>query len=131
MKLLGGDDAVKIVATENQTSFEIGKTRVITRLIEGEFPNYEDVIPKEKKEKAKVSTDLFLSATKRASLFTNPDSLAIKLELTKNKITVSKSAPYIGESKRGKTAVYSGKNLSIGFNPAYHRHTGHYQRQRG
>lgn len=56
---------------------------------------------------------------KRVALFTNPDSLAIKLELAKDKMVVSKSAPYIGEAREEAAVDYKGKDLVIGFNPDY------------
>lgn len=120
MKILeDGEKEVKIVFNENQIFFDMGDTYIVSRIIDGEFPNYEDVIPKEKSDKVKIDRDSFLAASKRASLFTNQDSLAIKLEITKNKMVVSKNAPYIGESREDLPVSYGGKNISIGFNPAY------------
>lgn len=94
-------------------------TKVVSRLIEGEFPNYEQVIPKEIKEGVGIERSKFLAATKRAALFTNPDSLAVKIELTKDKMVLSKSTPYIGEAREELSVVYKGKDLAIGFNPDY------------
>jgi len=119
LKILGDEGDVKLYVSANQAYFDMGKTNLVSRLIEGEFPNFEDVIPKEKKEKAKIDRTKFLAAAKRASLFTNPDSLAIKLEFSKNRMTVSKNTPFIGEVKEETDISYGGKALSIGFNPAY------------
>ena len=118
-KLLGDEGDVKICFGNNQVSFDMGPTKVVSRLIEGEFPNYEQVIPKEIKDKVGIGRPKFLSATKRAALFTNSDSLAVKLELTKDKMVLSKSAPYIGEAREEIVVDYKGKDLSIGFNPDY------------
>lgn len=118
-RILTNEGVVKISFGENQVSFDIGPTKVISRLIEGEFPNYEQVIPKEAKEKVKVSREKFLSATKRAALFTNPDSMAVKIELAKDKMVLSKSTPYIGEAREEIEVDYKGKELAIGFNPDY------------
>ncbi|MBI5124120.1 MAG: DNA polymerase III subunit beta, partial [Candidatus Omnitrophica bacterium] len=98
---------------------DMGQTKVVSRLIEGEFPNYEQVIPKEAKDKVGIVRPKFLSATKRAALFTNQDSLAVKLELAKDKMVLSKSAPYIGEAREEISVDYKGKDLAIGFNPDY------------
>ena len=118
-KLLGEEGDVKICFGNNQISFDMGLTKVVSRLIEGEFPNYEQVIPKKVKDKVGIGRPKFLSATKRAALFTNHDSLAVKLELAKDKMVLSKSAPYIGEAREEIGVDYKGKDLAIGFNPDY------------
>ena len=99
--------------------FDMGNTKVVSRLIEGEFPNYEQVVPKEVRDKVVISRAAFLAATKRAALFTNQDSLAVKMELSKDKMVLSKSAPYIGEAREEIAVDYKGKDLAIGFNPDY------------
>ncbi|MFA6320254.1 MAG: DNA polymerase III subunit beta [Candidatus Omnitrophota bacterium] len=118
-KSLGDDGEVKICFSENQIFFDMGKTRLVSRLIEGEFPNYEQVIPKEAKDKIILSKNIFLSAVKRAALFTNQDSAAIKMDLGKDKVVISKSTPYLGEARVEIDAEYKGKEISVGFNPNY------------
>jgi len=118
-RILTDEGTVKISFGDNQVMFDIGPTKVISRLIEGEFPNYEQVIPKEAKEKVKVARDKFLSATKRAALFTSSDSMAVKIELTKDKMVLSKSTPYLGEAREEIEVDYKGKDLTLGFNPDY------------
>lgn len=118
-RLLGEENNVKILFDENQVLFDLGDTFVISRLIEGEFPNYEQVIPKEIDEKVTVDKDMLLAATKRASILTNQDSLAIKMDISKDRIAISKNTPYMGEIKEELGASYKGKNISVGFNPNY------------
>lgn len=119
VKLLGDEGDVKICFGNNQVLFDMGGTKVVSRLIEGEFPNYEQVIPKEARDKILITRAKFLSATKRAALFTNPDSLAVKVELAKDRMVLSKNAPYIGEAREEIGVDYKGKDLAIGFNPDY------------
>ncbi|MCK4463698.1 MAG: DNA polymerase III subunit beta [Candidatus Omnitrophica bacterium] len=118
-KILDDENNVRILFSENQIFFDMGKTKIISRLVEGEFPNYKQVIPEEIREKIKVNRAKLLSAARRASLFTNQDSLAVKLDISKNKMIISKNAPYIGELKEELDINYKGKNIAIGFNPTY------------
>lgn len=118
-KSLNEEGDVKIFFSENQIFFDMGKTRLVSRLIEGEFPNYEQVIPKEAKDKIITSKSMFLSAIKRAALFTNQDSAAVKMELTKDKVIISKSTPYLGEARVEIDVEYKGKDIAVGFNPNY------------
>jgi len=119
LKILGDDKNVKVIMTDNQIFFDIDKTNIISRLIDGDFPNFDDVIPKEKKDKAKIERTGLLAATKRASLFTNPDSMAVKMDFAKNKLIISKNSPFLGEVREELTVSYGGKTLTIGFNPSY------------
>lgn len=118
-RLLEGDGDVEILFDENQVLFNLGDTVIISRIIEGEFPNYEQVIPKEVKEKIVVDKDALMAATKRASILTNQDSMAIKLDVSKNKIAISKNTPYMGEVREEISANYKGKDITVGFNPNY------------
>jgi DNA polymerase III subunit beta len=119
VRTLGDAGDVKISFGENQASFTIGSTRIISRLIEGEFPNYEAVVPKEAKEKMVVPKERFLSALKRVALFTNQESMAVKMDLTRDKLVLSKSTRDIGEVREELNVDYKGKDISIGFNPDY------------
>ncbi|OGW74815.1 MAG: DNA polymerase III subunit beta [Omnitrophica bacterium RBG_13_46_9] len=118
-RLLQDEGEVKISFDENQILFDLKDTLIISRLIEGEFPNYEQVIPKETKEKIIVDRDALLSATKRASLLVNPDSMTVKFDISKNKMSISKNTPYMGEVREELGVLYKGKDISVGFNPYY------------
>jgi len=118
-RILADEGDVKITLGDNQVAFEAGSTKLVSRLIEGEFPNYEQVIPKEVKDKVILSKEAFLAAIKRVALFTNPDSLAVKAEFFKDKMVLSKSAPYLGEARVEVEAEYKAKEFSVGFNPEY------------
>jgi len=116
---LKDDGKVEIFFGDNQISFKVGGITLISRLIEGEFPQYEQVIPKEKKEKIKMDRATFLAAARRASILTSQDSQAIKLDLFKNRLIVSKNTPDIGEAREELEVEYKGEDISIGFNPSY------------
>lgn len=118
-RLLEEGGEVKILFDENQIMFNLGDTVIISRLIEGEFPNYEQVIPKETKEKIIVDKNALLAATKRALILTNQDSIAIKMDVSKSRMAISKNTPYMGEVTEELGVSYKGKELSVGFNPNY------------
>lgn len=110
---------VSMVIGPNQVLFDFGDVTIISRLIEGEFPSYQQVIPPEATNKIKVSRDQLLLAVRRAALLATPDYQAIKMEVFKEKLVVSKSTPDVGESREELTINHAGKELVIGFNPNY------------
>jgi DNA polymerase-3 subunit beta len=116
---LKDEGEIQISFGENQAMFDLGGLVIISRLIEGEFPNYEQVIPKEAKEKVVVDRENFLLAAKRVSLLTTQDSQAVKIDVEKDKMVISKNSPDIGEATEEISVNYGGSPLSIGFNPNY------------
>ena len=108
-----------LVLGNNQVLFELDRVMIISRLIEGEFPDYHQVIPPQSENKIKIDRERFLLAIKRAALLATPDYQAVKLEVFKNKLVVSKSTPDVGESREEISMEYGGKEMMIGFNPAY------------
>lgn len=119
LRNLKTEGEVKIIFADNQIMFELDNIIIISRLIEGEFPNYEQVIPKETKEHLKLDREKFLWAARRAGILTTPDSQSIKIDLFKNKMVVSKNTPDLGEAREELDINYSGSELSVGFNPNY------------
>lgn len=113
------DGDVSIVLGDNQILFDLGVILIISRLIEGEFPDYRQVVPEPQKDKIKINREKFLSGLKRAALLSTQDYQAVKLEVFKNKLVVLKSTPDVGESREEMDSEYAGKELAIGFNPIY------------
>lgn len=113
----GGE--LSLVLGENQALFDLGNCTIISRLIEGEFPDYQQVIPAASETKIRVERNAFLLAVRRAALLSTPDYQAVKLEVFKNKLVVSKSTPDVGESREEVPIEYQGKEIAIGFNPSY------------
>lgn len=118
-KTLKEDGCVLIKFTNNQVIFQINNTTIISRLIEGEFPNYQQAIPCKTETALIINKEQLIPAIKRASLLTTTESQAIKLHLTKNKLTISKTTPEVGETTEELEAAYAGPELQIGFNPTY------------
>lgn len=119
-RLLGDDGDVKIEFSENQILLSFGASFIISRLIEGDFPDYKKVIPEKSKNVISISREELLQATRRVSIFTDQESQAIKLNIQKTKLTISKNTPYLGEAREEIKADYSGsEEVEIGFNPRY------------
>jgi DNA polymerase-3 subunit beta len=110
---------LSLILGTNQVLFDLGEVMIISRLIEGEFPDYQQVIPPISDNKMTANREELLLAVRRAALLATPDYQAVKLELFKNKLVVSKSTPDIGESREEIPVEYQGKELLIGFNPNY------------
>lgn len=119
-RMLGEEGDVTLKFSDNQVLFSFDTSFILSRLIEGEYPNYKKVIPEKSPKEVKVLREEFLSAARRASIFTDQDSMAIKLSIKKKKMTISKNTPYLGEAKEEIDIDYNGSgDLDIGFNPRY------------
>ncbi|MDD5085444.1 MAG: DNA polymerase III subunit beta [Candidatus Omnitrophica bacterium] len=119
VKLLSDEGSVKIVLTKNQIVFVLKNLFLISRLIEGAFPNYTQVVPKDEKTTSKLKREEFLSALRRAALLTTPEAQAVKLDFLKGKLLISSRSPNLGESKEEIGAEHDGEDVVIGFNPYY------------
>lgn len=113
------DGKVKISIEENQISFMIDDTILISRLIEGHFPNYEQVIPRTSTIKLKITTEELLQATKRVALLTTGKSNSIKYSLKKNKLIISANTEGLGEARDIVGIDYAGEEMEIAYNPQF------------
>ena len=110
---------LSIVFGDNQILFDLDKTTIISRLIEGEFPDYQQIIPPPQERKLKIERELFLSSLRRAALLSTQDYQGVKLEVFKDNLVISKTTPDIGESYEKIPIQYENKEMVIGFNPYY------------
>ncbi len=110
---------VSLLTNANQMLFDVDHVLIATRIIEGDYPNYNQVIPEEQETKITLNTQEFLSAIKRANLLTTPDFQAVKFEVFKEKLVVSKITPDLGESREEVKIQYGGSEMIVGFNPHF------------
>lgn len=96
-----------------------GRRVVYSRLVDGHFPKYEDVIPKDFDKKATLGTGAFLSAVRKAALLTNEESRGVMLKFSGEELVITSRTPEMGEAEIRMPAVYEGDDLEIGFNPQY------------
>ena len=118
-KILRSEGTLKMLVTKTQAHFDFGKTLLSTRLIEGNFPNYEQVIPKEEKIISQVRREELLQALRRAAVLTTPDSQLVKFDFLKDRVLISSRSPNLGEAREEIPAQGQGAELAIGFNPNY------------
>jgi DNA polymerase III subunit beta len=96
-----------------------GNTEISMRRVEGEFPDYRGVIPKDSKYRISVGRDALLAAIKRAAIFSSERYHGIRLGLMPNSLTVSSTSPELGEASETVDVDFSGEEFSVGFNAAY------------
>lgn len=117
------DDLVKVGISKNQALFELPNCKIVTRLLEGEFLNYNNVIPKDKETRIKVKKNVLQGAIERASIFSitsaeKEKKYPIKMYITLGSLIISCTSQ-IGDAKEEVLVETSGKELEIGFNPKY------------
>lgn len=118
-KLLGSEGTVSIALAKNQIAFKIPNCIFISRLIEGSYPNYRQVIPEGLEQKININKEEFLSAVKRSTLIASDRSNSIKLNFIPKRLIISANTPDIGESRESINIPYEGKEIEIAFNPNF------------
>jgi len=129
MKLIqSNDEPVQIAITDAQILFSFGtaaspgRAVLVSNLVEGSFPPYEDVIPKDQDKKVTFDRDVLASAVRRAALLTNEESRGVRMSFKgKDKqLELSSRAAEVGEANiRCDLAGYDGDDIEIGFNPTF------------
>ncbi len=119
IRLLKDKGNVKISFTENQISFDMDGTLLFSKLAEGTYPNYRQVIPTSVTERISLERETLHQALRRASLLVSEKNHAVKLNFTKNSLSITSSAPDIGESRETLAINYKGRDISVGFNPDF------------
>jgi len=117
--LTEGDGDVAYVRGENHLFFEVGGRLLISRMIDGQFPAYERVIPKGNDKRIEFERDRLTNAVKRVALLSNERSRAVKIQLDKGKVDVTSSSPDLGEAKETLPIDYDGAPMQICFNAQY------------
>lgn len=123
-RLLQDKGDVEIKFTDNQAAFTLKDEKassilIITKLIEGNYPNYKQVIPGETKERIALPREEFLHALKRAEIMTSEKANSVKMAFGKNNLAITANAPEVGEARESIAVNYKGKEMAIAFNPKY------------
>jgi DNA polymerase III subunit beta len=129
LRLLGKGDKLKISFNERRAAFQIETNKdasglsdsiyLFSKVVEGNYPNYQQVIPKETHQRIKLERELFLQCVHRAALVTSEKSNSVKVKLTPNLLEITASSPDFGESHESMAISYSGPELQVAFNPQF------------
>jgi DNA polymerase-3 subunit beta len=117
--LAEGDGDIGFTRGENHLFFDVGGRLLISRMIDGQFPNYERVIPKGNDKHIEFERDRLTNAVKRVALLSNERSRAVKIQVDKGKVEVTSSSPEFGEAHETLPVDYSGSAMQICFNAQY------------
>lgn len=118
-RLLDGDDSVEVYIDESQAAFEFGNLRLVTALIEGNFPNYDMVIPKKHDKEAMLNTAVFTEAMRRTRTMTNDKFNSVRLKLADGQASLKVVTPEVGEYEESLEVEYDNENVEIAFNPDF------------
>ena len=117
--LVEGDGDVLFESSENHLFFDVAGRMLISRMIDGQFPAYERVIPKDNDKHIEFERERLTNAVKRVALLSNERSRAVKLEIAKGKVEVTSSSSEFGEAREELPVDYAGGPMAISFNAQY------------
>jgi len=115
----GSDEDVSIEFGENQASFSSGGTILTSKLVEGNYPNYRQVIPTSFSRKVELPSDEFSSAMQRISLVVSESSAYVQITFKDGKVEMKAASTEIGEGLESVNIDYSGPEISVSFNPGF------------
>lgn len=129
-RLVDKGEKIKIAFDERQVAFEINLDNaedsglvdhlyLISKIVEGNYPNYQQVIPKETEHRVKIERELMLDCVNRAALVTSDKSNSVKLKMSKNLLEITASSPEYGESHESMAITYDGPEVQVSFNPYF------------
>src|SRR3989449_4095202 len=118
-RLIAADADMEIARSDNHLGFRAGGTLVFSRLIEGPYPNYEQVIPRENDKSATVDKAAMAAALRRMSVVASDQTHRIRLAFSGGSVRFSVQTPDLGEAQDELSVTYEGEPLEIGFNAMY------------
>ena len=118
--LAGSEEDVKIEYNDSNAKFSFDNTELICRLIDGKYPNYEAVIPKENPNKLTIDRTQFLNSVRRVSIFSNKTTHQVRLKIAGSELNISaEDIDYSNKAEERLTCDYQGDDMQIGFNSRF------------
>lgn len=118
-RLLDDEGEMKIQLTNSQAAFSLNNSFLVTKLIEGNYPNYRQVIPGEAKYRIPLEREVLHNAVKRVAILVNEKTNSIKFTFADSQLTISTNSPEVGEAKESLDIKYDGPEMSLAFNPEF------------
>ena len=129
-RLMGKGEKVNIAFNDRQAAFEIGLDEsgesglvdhlyLVSKVVEGNYPNYRQVIPKETEHRVKIERELMLECVHRAALVTSDKSNSVKIKVSKNLLEITGQSTEYGESHESMAIAYDGPEVQVAFNPQF------------
>ncbi len=119
-RALGGvEEKVHIGLVEGQLMFSLGKLRLVTRLISGSFPNYEQVIPKDWKLRVRVSTESLRDAVRRVAITARDSAQVVRFRASEGLLRLESNTPEVGSAREELEVETEGEPLEVAFNARY------------
>jgi DNA polymerase-3 subunit beta len=112
-------DPVKVNFSDNQIFFEKGSVMLVSRVIDGTYPNYDQVIPKKNDQIMTTDTDSLLKAVRRVGILASEKSSPVKMTLKGPSLTIQSNTPDLGEAEEELEVAYSGNDMTVAYNARY------------
>ena len=119
IRTLGESGPLKILATPKQIAFEFDRMLIVSKLVEGTYPNFRQVIPQSNGDRVSMERETLLTGVRRTSQLVIDAVSGVKLTFTKNRLEILATAPEIGEARETMDVKYNGPDIGISFNPAF------------
>jgi DNA polymerase III subunit beta len=129
LRMLDKGEKLKVSFNDRRAAFQINADNpdtglmesiyLYSKVVEGNYPNYQQVIPKETHQRIKLERELFNECVHRAALVCSDKSNSVKLKVSNNLLEISASSPDFGEAHESMAIAYSGPDLQVAFNPQF------------
>jgi DNA polymerase-3 subunit beta len=116
---VGSGEEVEIAVSDNQFMIRMPNVLLMARLIEGTFPNYEQVVPRAHPHRATLSRAALTAALRRVSVLSEERTKPVRFLLTPGQLKMTANSPDYGEAEEQMEAQFAGEEIAIGFNSRY------------
>ncbi len=118
-KFLGGDKEVTLTFSDRAVSFECAAGTIQSKIVEGSYPNYRQVIPKETKHRVKIERELMAECVQRGGLAIGEKDISVRFAFTKHVLTISSQSPERGDASADMAIVYDGPEINIALDKTF------------